>query len=285
MASALEFRLIGGATPDGEIRLRDLAALTEALQEVSMRIGRDSINATGPGRTKRFMEELTELRLSAITTGSTRLLLSRGPTDKLDIPLNEQQLVDDRFWELIAAIGEDTRPDWVGDLIAESAAKLVAALKTAAPQVEVRAPGRSLVHISAEKIHSETWVGPRTQVTSEMSAAGRLEKVDLRTHDFRIRDDAGNAVDLKRIEADQVAARLVGTWVIARGQGVVDRSGNLVALDAAQLDPVEDPAAPYAVRPSVSLESILATAARPDPAGGLRLSDDEFAAFLEAARS
>lgn len=137
MTSDLELRLIGGPTPDGEIRLRDLAALTEALQEVSLRIGRDSINATGPGRTKQFMEELTELRLSAITAGSTGLLLSRGPTDKLDIPLNEQQLVDDRFWELIAAVGEDTRPDWVGDLIAESAAKLVAALKTAAPEIEV----------------------------------------------------------------------------------------------------------------------------------------------------
>lgn len=285
MTRDLEFRLIGGSTPDGEIRLRDLAALTEALQELSLRIGRECINATGPGRTKLFMEELTELRLSSISAGSTRLVFSKGPTDKLDVSVDEQRIVDDRFWDVIAAVGDDARPDWVTDLVAESAAKLVAALKATAPKVDVSSPGRSSVHMVTERIHTDTWVGPRTRMTSQMSAAGRLEKVDLRAHEFRIRDDAGNAVELKHVDNDRVVAQLVGRWVIARGQGILERHGNLVALDAAQLETAHDPAMPYTVRPPVSLESILATAGGPDPAGGLSLDDDEFAAFLEAARS
>lgn len=285
MTSDLEFRLIGGPAPDGEIRLRDLGALTEALQEVSLRIGRDSINATGPGRTKQFMEEFTELRLSAITTGSTRLLLSRGPTDKLDVSLAEQRLVDDRFWELIAAVGGDARPDWVSELIAESAAKLVVALKNTAPQVEASSPGRPLVRIATAKIHSETWVAPRSHVTTERSAAGLLEKVDLRTHDFRIRDDVGQGVDLRNVVNDVIAAQLVGQWVVARGVGVLHPSGQLIALDEVTIEQADDPAAPYLGNEVDSLDMILSSAPGPDINGGIDLTYDEFAEFLKAVRS
>lgn len=284
MITELELRLNGAPSPDGEIRLRDLAAITAALQEMSLRIGRDSIDAAGPGRTKQFMEELTELRLRSVTTGSTRLVLSKGPVDKLNVTLREHQLVDDRFWDLINAVSEDQRPEWVTDLIAESVSKFVSALRSAAPQMVVSTVDRSQVVIRAEEIRSETWVGRRTQMTRVLTAAGRLEKVDLHSHEFRVRDDAGNAVELKHVADDHAAARLVGTWVVARGPGVLDRSGRLISIEAATVEAAEDPASGYTVRAPVSLASILASAPGPDAAGAVDLNDDEFATFLAAAR-
>ncbi len=47
--------------PSGEIAIKDLAALATALQELTTRISRDPINTPGPGRTKQFMEELSQL--------------------------------------------------------------------------------------------------------------------------------------------------------------------------------------------------------------------------------
>lgn len=284
MTSNLELRLIGGPTPDGQIRFRDLAALAEALQEVSLRIGRYSTNAAGPGRTKQFMEELTELRLKGVTDGSTRLIVSRGPTDQLDISLSERQLVDDRFWELIAAVGEDTRPDWVGDLIAESAAKLVAALKTAAAEVEVIAPGRSPVHISAERIHRETWQVTSTQSHDAVTFAGRLYAVNLNTHRLQVQDDVGNQVALPRVLNDTEVSKLIGTHVTVTGAPELDARGCLVYIHDAAIVAAPDPLGETVVPGAVSLDEILRTAPGPDPDGGIELTDEEFASFFEAAR-
>lgn len=284
MTSDLELRLIGGPTPDGEIRLRDLAALAEALQEVSLRVGRDSINATGPGRTKQLMEELTELRLKGITGGSTRLLLSKGPSDQLDVPLNEQQLVADRFWQLIAAVGEDTRPAWVGDLIAEGAAKLVAALKTAAPEVEVSVPGRPLVLIYAERIHRETWQVTSTQSHDAVTFAGRLYAVNLNTHRLQVQDDVGNQVALPRVLNDTEVSKLIGAHVTVTGAPEFDARGRLIYIHDAAIVAAPYPLGETVVPGAVSLDEILRTAPGPDPDGGIELTDEEFASFFEAAR-
>ena len=118
-----------------------------------------------------------------------------------------------------------------------------------------------------------------------MTAAGRLEKVDLRSHDFRLRDDVGTTVELKSVENDTVAAQLVGQWVVAEGTGIQRASGRLVALQNVRVLPADDPRADYVGPKVVTLEEILASAPGPDPDGGLDLTNDEFAAFLEALRS
>ncbi len=118
-----------------------------------------------------------------------------------------------------------------------------------------------------------------------MTAAGRLEKVDLRSHEFRLRDDVDNTVDLKHVENDAVAAQLVGQWVMAHGTGILHTSGRLLALDNAQVEHVDDPAAEYLGNRVIPLEEILASAPGPDPDGGIDLTDEEFEAFLRAARS
>ena len=60
MTKDIELLLIDAPVPDGEIVVKDLAALTTALQELTTRIGREVVNTPGPGRTKQFMEEFAQ---------------------------------------------------------------------------------------------------------------------------------------------------------------------------------------------------------------------------------
>ncbi len=285
MSKEIELRLIDAPVPDGEIIVKDLAALTTALQELTTRIGREVINSPGQGRTKQFMEEFAQLRLRSVEAGSTVLVFSKGPTDKLDVDVPEQQVADDRFWEIVKAIAEDQRPEWVTDLIAESAGRLVDALQVAAPKAVLRGPSRDDVAIDSAHIHAEIWSSKRLQTGTVMTAKGRLEKVDLRSHEFRVRDDVGQAVDLKHVEDDVSVALFVGQWVVARGTGILLSSGRLVALDNAVIEPVTDPASSLPEPIETDLQSILASAPGPNPDGGVDVSDEEFDAFLEALRS
>lgn len=282
MTRVLELRLIGAPVPSGEIPAKDLAALAGALQELSTRIGRDIVNAPGPGRTKQFMEEFAQLRLRAVEPGSTLLTLSKGPTDKLDVDLPEQEAADDRFWDIVDGIKDDKRPDWATDLIAESAAKLVTAFRDAAPRVALSDSVHSAVEIESDRIHVETWTSKRVQTEAQMEARGRLEKVDLRSHEFRVRDDVGQSIDLKHVADDVDAAQHVGKWVIAVGEGIL-ASNRLVALDNVSITLVDDPARVMADDEILTLEEILESAPGPSLTGGIELTHDEFAAFLEAA--
>lgn len=285
MTGDLELRLVGSPSPRGQIRARDLAVLADALQELRLRIGRELIKTAGRGRTRQYMEELTEIRLSRISPGSTVLTFTQGPTDKLDAILSEEKLLAERFREIVEAIGRDERPDWATDLIAESAARLVDGLRSAAPQVVVRSGSGTEVAIETDHIHRETWTRGRIQTSDLVTAKGRLERVDLRTHEFRLRDDVGNAVDLRHVESDTVSGKLVGQWVAATGRATINAAGRLVALEDARVEEVEDPAAPYVDRALVTIQSILASAPGPDPAGAIDLDDEELAAFLRAATS
>lgn len=142
MIKQIELRLVGGSAPSGEITLKDLSAISAALQELVTRLSRDAADAAGPGRSKQYVEEFAELRLGAIQQGSTVLQFSKGPTDKLDVEVPGLADADDRFWEVLTAISTDHRPDWVSELIAESAGKLTLAMRAAADTVVVASPSR-----------------------------------------------------------------------------------------------------------------------------------------------
>lgn len=285
MIKEIELRLVDSPAPSGQVVVKDLAAIATALQELTTRISRDVINTPGSGRTKQFMEELSQLRLNAVEPGSTVLRFSKGPTDKLDVDLPEQAVADDRFWEIVRAIGEDRRPDWATNLIAESVGKLVNAIQAAAPTVILAVPSRPDVRIVSSAVNVETWTSIRVHPGGMMTATGRLEKVDLRSHEFRVRDDVDQTVDLKHVQSDTSAAQLVGQWVVARGDAVLHESGRLVVLDNASISRADDPAAEHMDRSVTTLDEILASAPGPDIDGGIDLNDEEFQAFLEAARS
>jgi hypothetical protein len=276
-------RLIDAAVPPGEIVVKDLAALVTALQELTTRIGRDVVNTTGPGRTKQFMEEFAQLRLRAVTPGSTVLTFSKGPTDKLDIDVAEQETADARFWEIVAAIREDQRPDWATDLVAESAGRLVNALRDAAPRAALSDSAHPAVEIESSRIRVETWTSGRVLADTRMEARGRLEMINLRSHEFRVRDDVGVSVDLKHVLDDECVAQFVGQWVAATGDGIL-ASGRLVALDNAVVELVHDPVRDLVNDEMVTIDQLIASAPGPDPRGGFDLTDDEFASFLEVAR-
>lgn len=284
VASDLELRLIGGATTQGEIVVKDLAALAIALQELMTRIGRDVVGATGRGRTKKFMEEFSQLRLRAVTPGSTVLTFSKGPADTLDVAVDDQEAADARFWEIVAAIHDNKRPDWATDLIAESAGKLVSALRDAAPRASMSDSTHPAITIESSRIRIETWTVSRAVARGTAEARGWLEKIDLRSHEFRVRDDVGLSVDIKHVADDVHAAQFVGQWVSATGEGVFASDGRLVVLDNAVVEFLHDPAEDLVDRETMTIERLLATAPGPDPRGGIDLTDDEFVSFLEAAR-
>lgn len=283
MINHIELRLEGAHSPRGEIAVKDLTAIAASLQELVTRLSRESTNAAGPGRSKQHVEEFAQLRLGGIEGGSTVLTFGKGPTEKFDLDLPGLAEADDRLWEILGAIADDRRPEWTTELIADTAGRLVGALRSAARTTTVASPGRSSITIDSNTVHSETWVSYR--VTDEtMSAAGRLEKVDLRSHEFRLRDDVGHTVDLRQVADDEAVARLVGQWVRAAGTGVLNEFGRLIALGEAVVTAVRDPAAEFVGSKVIALEEILASAPGPDPDGALDLTDEEAAAFMEALR-
>lgn len=284
MTKDLELRLIDAAVPDGEIVVKDLAALATALQELSTRISREILNTPGPGRTKQFMKEFAQLRLSGIEAGSTVLTFNKGPIDKLDVELAEQRVADERFWEIVEAIGQDRRPRWATDLVSESAAKLVGALRAAAPRARLSGSRHSSVEIESSRIRVETWTTRPLRTATRMEARGRLEKVDLRSHEFRVRDDVGQSVDLRHVARDEDAAQYLGQWVVATGEGIL-AAGQLVALDNVSLALPADPARDLLSDDVLTLDDLLASATGPDPERGIDLSEDEFVTFIEAARA
>jgi len=277
-----ELELLEATAPAGEIPVKDLAALATALQELITRISRGVVQSPGPGRSKQYIEEFAQLRLSAIRAGSTVLQFVNGPTGKLDIDLAEQQITDDRFWDVVAAIGVDRKPTWVTDLVAESATKLVNALTTAAPRAVFSSSARGRIEIHSATVHVETWAPSVKQQEGVVQVYGRLEKVDLRSHEFRVRDDVGFSVELRHVIDDAVAARLVGQWVRADGGATRNSAGRVVALGNVRVHEVVDPGAPYVGRYVVPVEEILESAPGPDPDGGIDLTDEEMAAFLRA---
>jgi hypothetical protein len=284
MIKRIEMRLDGGSAPRGEITVKDLNGIAAALQELVTRLGRESTNAAGPGRSKQFVEEFAQLRLGSIEAGSTVLQFSKGPTEKLDLDLAGLADADDRLWEILGAIGEDRRPDWTTELIADTVGRLVGALRSAARTTTFATAGRASIAITSTMIHPETWVA--NHVTDErMTAAGRLEKVDLRSHEFRLRDDVGHTVDLRQVVDDAGVAQLVGRWVAAEGTGVLNEFGRLIALGEAIVSSVVDPAEQFVATKVVSREEILASAPGPDPDGGIELTDEEFEEFMQALHS
>lgn len=286
MATELEMRLIGAESPEGEVPLSKLWTLAKSLHELSLRLGRAHLESGGPGRSKRTLEEITEIRLRGVTDGSTKLSFSRGPTDVLDVELSLQTELDASLWKVFDAVATDRRPEWVSDLVSDSAADLVQALQGAAPRVDVSQVGRKDVILHTARLRPETWrTRARTRTEDEVQVSGRLEKVDLKSHDFRIRDDAGNPIELEQVQDVERAGALVGTRVRARGRVVSNRSGRLAALCWPALEPDTDPVLTARVPTAIPLDAILASASGPDPDGGLELTDEEFDAFLEAIKS
>lgn len=281
----IEFRLIDGPAPGGEIRALDLARISGALHEIGIRFGRDRAAQRRPGRSSRPVEELCEVRLAGLRDGSTRLTYAVGPPEALPLDLEDTRWLSGELDRVLSGLATDTRPDEVPDLVADSVADLAQALKVAARRVDLSVGELSKASFDTSAINPDTWKSPtRRQKDERVAFVGQLEKVDLHVGAFRVRDSVGHTLDLDPPDDPMSWARLIGQWVRASGIAVVNREGELVGLAAAHLEPHELPeGVVLGAPPNRSLEEILASAPGPDPnIVGIDLSDEEWDEFMRA---
>jgi hypothetical protein len=284
MTYDFEIRLEGANSPKGEIRFADLHAIADSLQELSLRLARANAQQPGRGRSKRTVEELSELRLVGIREGSTLLQVSQGPSDQLDLDLEDSRRQAADFWEVVGAIAADTRPDALPDLVAESAGKVVAALHSAAKSVKFRRQDGAELTVNAAALTRDTWVPARGTVRGDvMSLSGVLQAVDLDNGHFRILDDVGHRIPLNHVSDALTAARYIGTRVTASGEAILGADGRFKHLEAPTVEPTPHPTewTPGAIA------DLAEELAKPGPVigEGVELTDEEWADFLAYMKS
>lgn len=283
----LRLRHLRHGVPNGAIRLADLAVLASALQELNTRIARLVIGQDGPGRSLDAAAQVAQLRLTGIRDGSTRLQVSYGEQPTLDDPMfaGAQDETVDKFWQIVAGIATDSRPDWVTAGIALSAADLVTAMaRSATGAVFSGGAGRE---VSFEKftVDRSLWGGSDPAALPETVVAGRLYAVNTETRRFTIRDDIGNSIPLEKVLNLDEASALLRQRVEARGSGSRGKGGELRLTDVT-VSPAAIPAEWFPGGSSGDLQSFLAEAglaAGPDPSGieGMTGADvDEFLALI-----
>jgi hypothetical protein len=275
----LELRLSGLPTPDGEIALADLVAITAPLQELAVRVGRFAADEERPGRSHAAVENVTRLRLTGVAQGSTRLTIAYGQPDVLPIDDGLEQRTADLFWEVVSALGSSRKPDWTTPLIDESAVKLLDGLSRAEEVALTRGASQRLAFRPAT-VDRAPWTRSLDRVVdTEITMVGLLEMVDLASGRFRLRDDVGNRIPLQRVVDPHAAAKMVDHKVTATGHAIRGARGEFRGLDSAALEPFVLPQE-WTAEARTDWHAVLSRPG-PDPDGG-DLTDEEFAAFMAA---
>ena len=238
-AHDLTFRLIGTVVPSGQLGAADLADILHALQELNTRVSR-LVAGQQIGRTSEAAARVAELRVTGIRSGSTVLDFGYGEANALPDPdlTTFEDETSEKFWEIIAGMSTGYRPDWATDGVAKSALDLGNALAHSARSVEVRRADSRQVRFESKFFARQPWQATDETVTNETVAVeGELTAVDLESHRFRIRDDAGNAIALLDVQNQDIASELIARRAIAAGAAVRGRRGELKALAAATVAP------------------------------------------------
>ena len=287
MTTPFEFRLIGVDAPQGQIDVDDVVAILQRLQELATKIGRVETDAAERGRPGKKVERVAKLRLVGIKAGSTVIEVERVEDEAtLDFDLDHEQGFDERFAEIIEAIGADARPSVISDTVAETAADLVSALQKAAPEVEFKAGGVVRRSFKTADTHRETWKPVQAaEGADSVTVIGRLYAVNLKSHRLQVQDDVGNEFALPRVANDAQVGHLLGTYVRVTGLPERDSRGRLSEIRGAVIDAAPLLGVEAGVREPVPLEAILASAPGPVAGGVPGLSDEETIAFLEALRA
>jgi hypothetical protein len=240
-----ELKFDGLDMPSGEISFTQLAALAASLQELVTRIGRQIDDRSGPGRTPVSLGRATEIRLTGVRKGSTKLDIEIGDPNTVDLPEETHEVVADRFEDLFDGLTRNDAPPWADRLIGEAAASVVKSFSAlGATGVSLRRIGHEgrLWSMDPRDLDPQAWeIGsaPETLAPTEASASGRLEAVDLKANRFRIRDDLGQAINLVHVADAEEAGRLVGGRVVATGDGTRDAQGRLQSIDGARVTAYE----------------------------------------------
>jgi hypothetical protein len=280
-----ELSLEGMDVPEGQISFAQLGALATNIQDLVKRIGRQLDDRGGPGRTPISLGRATEIRLTALKQGSTLLDFEVGDPETIDLPDETHALLAERFEEIVEHVAQNHPPAWADHLVGEATMRVVNTLRaigaTDVKLFRVTDTVRQIVDVNPATLDPSIWEieAPQVLETSgrDHRVSGRLEAVDLVSHRFRVRDDTGHAIRLENVaDADEVG-RLVGSRVIATGEGFRDARGTLVRLDGAavvsqELSPGVDD------RPAVRSNA-------PHVETDLGFSDDELDDFLRDLRA
>lgn len=276
----LVLRLSGTGVPDGQLSFTAVGRLADALQELTVRVGRWSADQHGPGRSLAAVEAATQLRLTAVGGGSTTLHAVQGAYDVLPIDDGLEGDVRARVAEVLEAIPGGAAPAWAPVGVKESVVRVIEAFGYAAERVELTLPGRAPVHFAPAAVSRAPW-STRDEVSEvQVEMIGRVEAVDLRTSRFRLRDAVGNAIALHRVvDAERVAA-LVGREAMATGKAIVGDRGQVVGVDRPALAAAPSLPESWTQPARADHDAILAAAPGPDPDGGVELTDEEYDAFM-----
>jgi hypothetical protein len=223
-------RLEGLSVADGEIPLRDLALIGEALQLTATRIARQVSGGPERGRPGSYIERISELRLTGLSGGSTTLELSLGDQGTLDLIGGDEDQVSHRLEEAFSAIATNRPPAWVNPPIAKSIRDVITRIQASGAR-QVTAAWTSPTEpiqrvINIDTVNLEVWQVVAELEVERVSMAGRLDRVDLRARRFRIRDDVGHDIMLEDVVDLDTAATLIGHRVIASGEA--ERSGDRI---------------------------------------------------------
>lgn len=274
----IEVCLRGHDAPAGEVRVDHAARLGESLQDLVLRLTREAADAAGLGRPPRVVEQLSQVRLAGISQGSTRLQFHVGDAGSLDVdPLSGA--ADDMLADVIAGIATNRRPDFVTESIAEAALRLAGSLQKIARQIDVSVSGRPATRVVATAVERGVWEPP-VRCASSATLVGRLEALDLNNGHFRLRDDAGNAIELIGVVNTDEAASLAGQRIDAAGYFVRAVGAGRSRLERATVLPH---------REGEQWRAALTAPTAPPVAGrimrfpeGETLTDDEMDSFLES---
>lgn len=282
MSSAYDFRLIGADRPQGEIDVDDVVLILAKLQEVATRLGRVTMDAAHRGRPSARVDRVAKLRLTGLSAGSTVIQVARASgRSGLDFDLDEERDFDNRLDGLLAGLLTNERPRGANESIAAAVADLVVAFRRAAPQLEVRVDGKSRGVVATEQLRTDVWrAEPRPM--EDIVIEGRLEKVDIRTGDFRVRDAVGISYPLPKVVSAADASLLIGQRVQVAGTAERNERGEVVAVRSATITRAPDRVGDAAVASAANVDGAPGS---PEPRGlgePMQLTLDEQDRFLEA---
>lgn len=291
--STLELRLTGLSAADGEILLGQLAELARHADQLAQRTARALVDAAGPGRSQRSVEDSARLTLTGITAGSTVLKLA-GPDREDTLPLGDEFAdLPDRVFESIGSSLDsfaEGRLPAAGGPVLDSFNGLFRAAALHGGGLETTTtvagcePRRARLNPADAGAIAESARHDREPESEPAAVSGRLYMVDIRNGRFRIEDDLGTTIDLA-VAGDPVAvAGLIGERVVARGDAERDANGWLLRVNDAVLEAATPIPGAADFWRSRSLEELLATVEPYDSAepGIEGVDSDEIAAFLKA---
>lgn len=275
----IEIRLVGHQSPDGQLLAADAVALIAAFKDVTYRLTRAVAERPGLGRTDASLEKLATVRV-ALRSGSTRVVFTVGDDAALVDPLADA--FDDAFYSIVTGMETNEVPPHVTDSVSDAVDGLIGAMSKAAPQVMVTVPRHQASLLTMADVSRAPWQRSSGQPARQTVVHGVLEMVDLRSSRFRLRDSAGNGIDLIDVVEPRAAAALVGRNVQAHGPLTVGDGGQRHRMVGPHILEEEGIEKRLGLAGHPTIHDLMVQAASAPPPPPLELSDEEVGDFLAA---